>query len=391
MKKKGRSILIVAAVLVVSFVLMGSLAAMRQAPERRAVSVNKQRVSTILVENSDIPVSIAVYGSTSAVEKVNIFAEVNGVLETSSSNFLAGNAFKKGDVLLDINNDEAEASLKSIKSSFLTQLTSLLVELKFEYPESYDAWAKYINDYKVEKPMAELPEVKDEKEKLFITSQGVYDSYYSILSQEIRLSKYQVTADFDGILTESNVKPGMLIMSGQKLGTYVKDDLYDVEASIKLTDVDLIAIGDKVDLVSPVTGLEVTGEVDRINSTIDKMTQTVAVYIRVSGEGVKDNMFFEGNINTSTSNYATKISRKLLQVDYVYTVDSTNTICISPVEVYQKYDDKAVIGGLADGIRIADRTSGIYEGLEVITDDDVQVKPQKMPTDTASENGMKRK
>jgi len=375
MSKKGRSILIVAVVLGVSFIAMGALAAMKDTPERRGVVSVKQRVSTISVENTDIPVGIAIYGSTSAVKKIDIYAEVSGVLESSSSDFLAGNSFSKGDLLLDINNDEAEASVKSLKSGFLTQLTTLLVDLKFEYPNSYDTWKEYINNYKIEAPLVELPMVSSEKEKIFITAQGVYDSYYSIQSQEIRLSKYQINADFDGMLTESYVNPGMLVMNGQKLGTYIKDDFYDIEASVKLTDVDIISIGDQVELVSPVIGLEITGTVNRINSTIDQMTQTVDVYVRVNADGIKDNMFFEGQIKTSTTRYGMEIPRKLLQKDFVFAIDSTNTIRNAPVSVYQKYDDKAIVGGLSDGCRIADRTSGIYEGLEVITDDEQQTMP----------------
>lgn len=386
MSKKGKSILIATAVLVVSIVLMSSLSAMKKTPERRGITSVKQRVSTVLVKNSNLPIGIAVYGMTTAVEKVDVYAEVSGILESTSSKFLAGNTFKKGELLLDINKDEAEASLKSLKSNFLTQLSSLLVELKYNFPQSYNAWENYIDVYSVENPISELPEVNNEKEKIYISTQGIYDAYYSILSQEIRLSKYKISAAFDGILTESYVKPGMLIMSGQKLGSYVKDEFYDLEVAVKLSDLHLLSIGDTAELLSPVTGLEIEGEVNRINSTVDQMTQTVSVYVRVKGDGVKDNMFFEGEIKTSQSYYGMEISRKILQENsYVYTIDSVNIVHRSPVSIYQKYDDKVIVGGLNDGCRIADRSSGIYEGLEVVTDDE-----QPMPVaDMLLENGTK--
>ena len=166
-------------------------------------------------------------------------------------------------------------------------------------------------------------------------------------------------------------------MSGQLLGSYIEDDLYDLEVAVKLSDLDYVSVGDEAELLSPVTGLKLLGEVDRINSTVDQSTQTVSVYLRVSGDGIKDNMFFEGKINTTHHFYGIEIPRKILQNEFVFSVDENNLIQKSALTVYQKYDDKAIVGGLVDGTKIVDRTSGIYQGLEVITDDEEAIAPEK--------------
>lgn len=381
-KKSKKNIVIIAMIIIITFLATAGLASRKKAPAKKPLISVIQQIATIGTENQPIQISLPVFGRISSVKKVDIYAEVSGILENSQKEFLEGNTYSEGDLLLNINSDEATASLKSLKSNFLTQLTSFLVELKYEYPESYNNWANYMGSFDLEKPLQALPKPASDKEKIFLSSQGIYDSYYSIESQEIRLKKYTIAAPFDGIITESNIKPGMLVMSGQKLGSYVNEDYYDLEVAVKLDDLELIQTGNKAEMISNLTGKSYTGTVQRINGSINQSTQTVNVYVRISGESLKENMFLEGNILSTKAFYGQEIPRKcLLNNQSVYVVNKNSIVSKKDVTIYQIRDDIAIIGGLADGTLISERTSGIYEGLKVKTDQDDVVEEKQIPKD----------
>ena len=57
--------------------------------------------------------------------------------------------------------------------------------------------------------------------------------YYSIKNIEKRLSKYNITAPFNGVLTEALVTKGTLIRPGQKLGEFIDTSVFEIELAIE--------------------------------------------------------------------------------------------------------------------------------------------------------------
>ncbi|HHB51521.1 MAG TPA: efflux transporter periplasmic adaptor subunit, partial [Saprospiraceae bacterium] len=177
--------------------IMGSISiakkliANKKKPKQKFEKIIKT-VFTEQVVNKDVPVNITTSGRVMAKNRLQLFTEVQGVLEYSSRDFKAGSYYPKGSVILRVNTDELRANLKSMKSNLFTALSKLLPDLKLDYPEAFPKWEQYVASFDIDKPLVKLPETSSDKEKFFISGRGIYTSYYNIKNAEVKLAKYTI-------------------------------------------------------------------------------------------------------------------------------------------------------------------------------------------------------
>lgn len=363
--KRRTTIILSSAIILAGILIFATFSAMRKPPKRR---VNKEDVITVPVmkaENKERPIVVSVIGKLSAKKKVEIYAEVSGIMKDTGKDFLEGIRYSKGELMIDINSDETAQTLKSRKSDLMNLISSALPDLKFDYPESYQNWLSYLNDFNVEGKLAQLPEPVDNREKFFISSKNIYKSYYDIESMEVRLSKYRIYVPYEGIVTMSAIKPGTLVRVGQKLGEYVNINDYELEVAVSLKNIPFLKRGDKINLQSDIIEGEWQGQISRINNTIDDKTQTVSVYISVSSANLKEGMYLKGDITTSKMYRGLELPRKLLiDSNYIYAVEG-ETVKKQEVEILQERADVVIVKGVEDGTLISRKTKNIHNGLKV--------------------------
>ena len=367
-------------VIVVSIASMFILASFKSPPQRKPPTDNRPTISIMEIQNSDIHLTVPVIGRLSAHDKVNLLAEVSGVLEYSGKEFLSGQSYQAGEVMLRINQEETELNLKAKRSGLLTSIAALLPELKFDYPESFKVWNEYLNSFDMDAETQALPTSLNDREKYFVANKGIYNTYYSIKAQEARLKKYTLRAPFDGVLIKSNITPGNLVMNGQVLGTLINPNSYDLETSISIDEVNQVYVGDTVELTSANLPGTWTGYVSRIIDGMDAQTQMVKVFISVSAPELKDQMFLSGNILTSTIVEGVELPRKMLYngTDILMYVDGA--IQYQPVSVVSTQGETAVITGLENGTIISQKTQGLFDGTEVKLPGEKSVASQSKKT-----------
>lgn len=362
---KRKSILLGIGVIIVTMVLAFVFAGMKKAPKEREVVAKEIIVPVQSIKNSKIDLELSVVGNLEARDKVEVYAEVSGILKSSKKQFLEGVRFSKGENLISIQDDTYKAEVYSTRSSFMTEIASVLPDLKFDYPESYSAWEKYLQEFDVEKKLAPIPDAKNDKEKYYLAGKNIYTTYYNIKSLEEQLDKYTISAPFTGEIIESNIKPGTLVMSGQKLGEFVNTNAYDLVVGIDLNNLAGIKVGNKVNVYSNNTNGNWSGSVRRISKKVDTETQMVNVYIAVLGSDLKEGMFLNADIQLKRDVFGIEIPRKLLvDSEYVFTV-SKGIINQQKVSIVQKKEDAVVIEGLQDGVQLVLKTSGIHKGISV--------------------------
>jgi len=125
-------------------------------------------VKTVFIENvknREIPITISANGNLVAKNKIEIFSEVQGVLEPTPKEFRAGNAYKKGEVILKLNSEEHYANLQAQKSNLYNSITSIMPDIRLDYPEAYQKWEQYLSEFDFNKTTPPLPEIDSEKEK----------------------------------------------------------------------------------------------------------------------------------------------------------------------------------------------------------------------------------
>jgi len=318
------------------------------------------------VKNSTIPITIPANGNLVAKNRLELFSEVQGVFENSSQDFKPGQIYKKGQLLIKINSNEYYASVQSAKSELYNLITSLMPDLRLDYPEAFPAWNTYLQNFNMDKGIPELPESNNEKVNYFITGRGVNSAYYNVKNLEQRLSKYRIYAPYNGILTEALVNKGTLVRPGQKLGEFIDTSIYELELAIGKTFSDLLQIGENVTLNTLDKQTNYTGTVSRINGRIDQATQTVTVFVEVSAKDLKEGMYLEAQLEAKKIPEAIKISRKLLVDqseifilrDSILDVIEVNPIYFSPKEV--------VVKGVPDNTVILSKSiPGAYAGMLV--------------------------
>ncbi len=366
---KARQIIIAligVAILVGGAMMNKKLSQKEEQPKRPEMPEPVKLVETILVKNGSVNAEIPIYGRISAAEKLDIFSEVSGALVKTSKPFRVGTRFEEGDVLLVVDDREQRLNLQSQKSTMMNAITQLMPDLKLDYPASFAQWQTYLDQFDIDRNIRPLPKPVNEKEKYFIASRNIYSQFYTIQSAEVRLTKFSIFAPFSGVLTQSSVNPGTVIRAGQKLGELMNQGSYELEASISLSALDEVRIGQRVKLHSEdITG-EWKGTVRRIGETIDPSTQSAILYIAVSGRKLKENMYLRGEIKAKPTSNVVEIPRKLIVNDeQAYAIEDSKLKLID-LNIKRMTETTALISDLEDGLQLLkENFPGSYEGMEV--------------------------
>ena len=203
-KRKIIVTLIGVAILVVSFLASGMLK--RAQPDLRPKPGEiATAVSTLPIAPGEVGRTLKVTGRLVPQSSVDLFAEVGGLAEFGDRPFKPGVRFEKGQVLLRINAAELESNLAASRSGFQSQLAGVIPDLKIDFPDEADAWKTYLEEMRVERTLAPLPDVDSQKLRLFLTGRNIYTTYYNIKEAETRREKHILRAPFSGSVTAASI------------------------------------------------------------------------------------------------------------------------------------------------------------------------------------------
>lgn len=318
------------------------------------------------VQNQVVPIIVPANGNLVAKQRFELFSEVQGVFRKGSRLFKAGQTYRKGEVIINIDAAEYYASVQSAKSDLYNLITSIMPDLRLDYPENYEKWQNYLNSFDIDKTTPALPEMSDDKEKYFISGRGILTSYYNVKNLEQRLSKYTIRAPYSGVLTEALVTEGTLIRSGQKLGEYIDTKVYELEVAISKTYSDLLKLGEEVELTNLEKSKSYKGKVSRINGKVDQASQTITAFIEVSHPDLKEGMYLEANLNAKEEKDAIEVDRSLLLENEQVFVVRDSVLDLLDVRPVYFSDKKVVLKEVPDGtVMVAKPVVGAYVGMLV--------------------------
>ncbi len=348
-----------------SFYVAKLIIASKSTPTPRPTKV----VKTVFVEtvrNGAVPIFVPANGNLLAKSRVELYSEVQGVFKRGSKLFKPGQEYRQGELIISIDASEYRASVQSAKSNLYNLITSIMPDLRLDYPEISPKWQAYLNGFDLNQSTPQLPELSTEKERYFISGRGILTSYYNVKNLEERLSKYNIRAPFSGVLTEALVTEGTLIRSGQKLGEFIDTGIYELEVAVSKTFSDMLRVGEKVELVNLERTNTYMGTVSRINARVDQNSQTITAFIEVRDPSLKEGMYLEANLHAKEEADAIEIDRGLLlEGDRIFVVRDTILDLIDVRPVY--FTDKSVVlKDVPDGITIVSKpVVGAYAGMLV--------------------------
>ncbi|MEP2240234.1 MAG: HlyD family efflux transporter periplasmic adaptor subunit [Maribacter sp.] len=351
--------------IVVSFFLAGYIIDSKKTFKPKSEKVVKT-VFTEVVKNGTVPIVVSANGNLTAKQRVELYAEVQGVFKKGSKLFKEGQAFRQGETIISIDANEYAASVQSAKSNLFNQLTAVMPDLRLDYPDIYSKWQDYLSNFDMAKSTPALPELATEKEKFFISGRGILTSYYNVKNLEQRLSKYRITAPFSGVLTETLVTEGTLVRSGQKLGEFINTEVYELEVAISKRYTDLLKVGESVELTNLDDNTTYKGKVTRINGSIDQLTQSVNAYIEVADKNLREGMYLEADLDAKKEENAIEVDRGLLLDGNQIFVVRDSVLDKIDVEPVYFSDKRVVLKNVPDGLTIVSKPiSGAFTGMSV--------------------------
>lgn len=300
-------------------------------------------------------------------DQFEILAEVTGVFERTDKPFKTGNTFQEGEPIIEINNEEQIQQLQATRYEFLALIYSILPDINIDYPEAYDDWSRYTETFDATQSLEGLPEINDRQLRLFLNNQGVFSRYANIREQEERLSKFTLRAPYDGVVTQSNINPGALVQTGQSLGEFTRLDPIEVETSIPASEARYISEGDEVTIQADRLGNEtIDAHVTRKNSLINPGSQSIKIYLEISGSELQPGSYLSGHISGQSFDNAFMVHNDILVRDDEIFIADGNRSRLTTIEPVAQAGDSLIIRGLDPGTKIIDEfRDAAFDGTEV--------------------------
>lgn len=324
MQKK--MIFIPIAILLGGFIIMQFLMSFREDLPSAAKKLQTKIVEVQLVKLTDVTSQITGYGRVTSAQPVLLISEVNGNLVPGTVPFRPAQDFKKGDILIKVDDRQIRLDINSVKSDLLNALSTVLPEIKVDFPEDYNRWQDYFNAISYDKKLALMPDTQNQKIKLFLSRFNVNKLYFQIRNLEIQLEKHFFIASFNGSIISTELHAGSTARVGTRLGEIISLDNLEIEVPLPIQDIEWIDRNKPVKFSSADMSGTWYGRVIRIGKNIDTRTQTVQVFVDVNNSknsGLFNGVFLKAVIPGRKIEHAMTIPRKLIYDDqYVYLVNN---------------------------------------------------------------------
>lgn len=324
-------------------------------------------VKTIEVEPGKIESSSQITGRLIPAEKVDLFAEVGGKAIFGKNPLKPGQSFKKGEILISMDNSEFLSSLISLKSQFAASLASILPDIRIDYADEYETWKDFLSGFDIKRNAPTLPDVTNKQLKLFLTGRGIYSSYYKIREAENRLAKFTLRAPFNGTITESYINEGTLVRIGQQIGEFIRIGEYELETSIDKSTVDALNMGMSIEF-QELNNTEIfKGQLIRVNGKVDPGTQLLKAYFSLKNLRLKSGMYLQATLPVKTFEKAVRLPlTSLVDNSYVFVILDGKAIK-HEIELLSKDTEHVIVTGLEKGSKvIIDRKNAAFEGSNIV-------------------------
>ena len=352
-----RKSLISIAVVIVLFILSSLLYMMFAGMEEK--SEDKQReeiklfVKTEKVTYTTNQAKIIETGRLSSQHTVDLSAEVQGEILPGDVPLREGTKFRKGTLLVRIFDEEAQNNLKASKSRFLNAIAGILPDIKIDYPGSYKKYEDFFNSVKINEPLPPLPEPDSEAEKIFLASRNILNDYFSIKSAEVRLSKYNLYAPFDGSFTQVYLEPGSVANPGSRIASMIRTDKLELEVPVRIEDAYWIHVGDKVQVSTKEGNITWTGTVVRKSDFMDPATQAITVFVALTpakGKPLFQGQYLRAVFAAKTLEESMEIPRNaVFSTDRVFTVED-GMLKENKINLLKTNETTVIFTGLPQGV-----------------------------------------
>ena len=320
---------------------------------KKAETHNKEIKSVLVskVKNSTIRKKINSSGRVVSLNNITILSEVQGRL-IGNNTFKKGTKLKKGDTIFTVENTNLKLLIEAKKSKYMALISSTLPDIKLDFNNEYNKWNYFFNALDIKNNLVEFPKINSSKEKNFIVSRSILAEYLSIKSDEEKLSKYTVSAPFDGIITKSYSDVGGNVNPGSPVVDFIRDDKMEIELTVNTSEITFINIGDSVSFMQ--NEKKYSGKIVRKGNFVNPKTQNISVFTSINNNNsIYNGMYLDAIIITQGTKNTFKLPRRaVFEKSKVFIIDSENKLKINNVNIIAYQNDEVIIDNLSDNILI---------------------------------------
>lgn len=163
-------------------------------------------------------------GEVVAEKAQDIRFTVGGALEKGEQDFATGSAFRKNQLLFQVNNADAFSVMQENRRALQEKIQAVLPQIRSGFPAELSDWEQFYASLEQVSLIAGLPAATGELHKL-IASKGIVEDHQKIRQQEARMADYFYIAPFDGVVTERLIEPGQKAGKGQTVARIARTDV----------------------------------------------------------------------------------------------------------------------------------------------------------------------
>lgn len=308
-------------------------------------------ITTIPVKQDNFTHFFEVQGNIEADKNVLLYPEMGGVIRNIL--VVEGQKVKKGDVLVDLDTELVELSIKEIETSLELATTT--------YERQKRLW-----DQKIGSEMQYL-QAKNQKETL----------ENNLASLKAQLRKNRVVAPFSGVIDEIFPKEGELTSPQTRILRLVNLDKVYVKADVSEAYLGKVAKGTEVEVFFPAFNKSIQAAIDMTGNFINPNNRTFKINVNIDNEDsfVKPNLMAYVKIKDFEQADGIIVPERLIQEmpngsKFIYVAEKgtgVTKVSKTDIEIGLSYNNETlVISGLnANNILVDKGARSIKDGQTV--------------------------
>ncbi|MGB1263855.1 MAG: efflux RND transporter periplasmic adaptor subunit [Cognaticolwellia sp.] len=341
---------------IVFFAIVGLiiLAVLAPKPAKKPVIVKAPLVEVKTIERKNVRFSIASQGSVLPRTQTNLISEVSGQITSVNDKFNVGGFFKKGEVLLSVDDISYQVALLQAQSR-LDAAQAVLIEEQARKEQAEDEWLL------TGKALSKAPILALRLPQLQKAKADVKAAKATVTDAEVKLARTKIIAPYDAIIKAKQVDIGQYVTMGANLATTFAVDYAEVRLPIKQRDVDFLSLPkinqaqqqvSTVDIYYQLSGAEhrwsshltrYEGEVDsrsRVHYVIAQIDDPYSVLSSSQHQELRIGTFVNAKIAGKEIQDIVTIPRSALHgANKLYLIDQDNKLHIQEIDVLRNDAD----------------------------------------------------
>jgi len=343
-----RYVLTPIAIIFMAIIVLTLFSIMAPKPAKKPIEVKAPLVSVMSLVPQEIIFDIQSQGSVVPRTKTTLISEVSGAVTSVSDKFHVGGFFKKGEVLLTVDDITYQVALLRAQAQ-LESAQAVLIEEQARSAQAEDEWLLSGKSLGQAPILAlRLPQLKKSQANILAAEADLREA-------KVKLERTKIIAPFDAMLTAKLVDIGQFVTIGTSLANTFAIDYAEVRLPIKQRDLAFLNLsrihqaieeGANVELFYQLDGrkhiwnAQITryeGVVDttsRVHYFIAQIDDPYGVLANSEHDEIRIGTFVNAKVTGKNVTNVTAIPLSAIYSgDTVYMVDKDNRLFIQKVSV----------------------------------------------------------